>query len=109
MTNKPTSLEQELYSLLQSMHITFTPQYTIRHYIVDAFIEPNIVIEVDGNYWHGHPDYEPLTDRQKKQRAMDKSRDNYFGQRGYAIIRIWESDLSYETLLYLLHMYKIIS
>jgi len=54
-----------------------------KYRVVDFFIEPNIIIEVDGNYWHKYP--EGL--------SQDKFKDDLAQQCGYITMRFWESEI----------------
>lgn len=66
---------------------------------VDLFIEPNICVEVDGDYWHANPDKYKAEDRiNKNMRASDVwARDIRITHKlnllGYNVIRIWEFDI----------------
>lgn len=106
--DNPSQLETELYDALDCLQINYVAQHPIGHYIVDAFIAPNFIIEADGDWWHGHPRFEPLNERQKKQQAHDRSRNTYFTKRGYHVIRIWECDMSLETVEYVLSNHGLI-
>ena len=50
---------------------------------VDIFIQPNICIEVDGDYWH----------RQPKILLRDSEVNHKLNLMGYNVIRIWEKDI----------------
>jgi len=52
-------------------------------YVADAYIEPNIIIEVDGEYWHNYPD----------GREEDRKRDKELESVGYEIHRYWAKDI----------------
>ena len=54
---------------------------------VDLFVEPNICIEVDGNYWHNLPE----------NMKRDNQVNHYLNLMGYFVIRIWESDIKKNT------------
>lgn len=59
---------------------------------VDLFIEPNICIEVDGDYWHSLP----------KTILRDKEIDLNLNLLGYKVIRLSESDIkkdAYDLIL----------
>jgi DNA mismatch endonuclease (patch repair protein) len=61
-----------------------------KHYpifgIPDRFIEPNICIFIDGDYWHSRPD--------KRQR--DEEVNRYLLDRGYVVLRFWEHEIKEE-------------
>lgn len=65
----------------------------------DIFIEPNICIFVDGDYWHANP---TKYDSEKKIFGKFKAKDIWakdlriiheLNHLGYQVIRIWESDI----------------
>lgn len=92
----PTKLERAGYALLDDLGIKYIPQHVIgEKFCVDAFVpEHKIVIQFDGDYWHGHPLRFPIPDkRQKRRMALDLSQDAYMAACGYSVIRIWESDI----------------
>lgn len=50
---------------------------------IDIFIEPNLCVEVDGDYWHKRP-----------ENALRDIRVNHqLSLLGYLVIRLWESDI----------------
>jgi len=65
----------------------------------DIFIEPNICVFIDGDYWHANPDrYSPETQitRHKKAKdiwAYDTKINHRLNKGGYHVIRIWQSDI----------------
>ena len=93
---KPNNLEKLGYSILDEIGIEYTPQYLIaKKFCVDAFAEAhNLIIQFDGDYWHGFPEKYPEPDkRQQKRMNIDKSQNAYFKKCGYKVIRIWEHQL----------------
>lgn len=84
------------YGILDALALSYEPQYVIGgKFCVDAFI-PNagVVVQFDGDYWHGHSQRFPNPDsRQRKRMRLDKSQDQYMKACGYSVVRIWESDL----------------
>jgi len=51
--------------------------------IVDFFIEPNVCLYADGNYWHG------LEIVKKRDKQIDAKLEKY----GYRVIRLWGSEI----------------
>ena len=94
----PSGLDIQLYEHLRDLQVNYVPQKPIGHYIVDALIMPNIVIEADGDYWHGHERFKPLNAHQKHRQSHDKAKNTYLTNHGYIVIRIWESDMSLERV-----------
>lgn len=63
---------------------------------VDFLLSNNIIIEVQGDYWHSNPlfyDYHNLTETQWKNYYNDWFKRDYFCLKGYQIIYFWEYDI----------------
>lgn len=94
--NNTNKLEAAGYKMLKELGIKYTPQYIIANkFCVDAFIPgSNIVVQFDGDYWHGNAKLFPiLSIRQKKRIALDKSQDAYLSKLGIKVVRIWENEM----------------
>jgi G:T-mismatch repair DNA endonuclease (very short patch repair protein) len=95
---KPTKLELKLFGYLDGLGVTYEPQAGIKgKFLVDALIG-SLILQADGDYWHGHPRFEPLSQRQLAQQRRDRSHDAYSRACGYTVIRIWESDMTLELV-----------
>jgi len=79
-----SSLERKVEVLLQESGIDYIPQYEYELGFLDFFIQPNIALFINGNYWHNFP---KGTDKDKQQLAFLKSH-------GYSTLVIWEHELS---------------
>ena len=93
----PTRLELAGYAMLDRIGAPYVRQYTINgKFTVDALLpDSRVVVQFDGDYWHGNPDiYDKPDARQRKRMNFDRSQDAYMRKCGYRIIRIWESVLS---------------
>ena len=56
----------------------------------------NLIIEVDGSYYHGDPrvvDENKLSPMQKKNKRVDEHKDEWALMHGIPIMRIWEYDI----------------
>ena len=62
---------------------------------VDVYIPKyNLIIQWDGDYWHGKDKcYEKLEKRIKQRVDLDKSQDAYLKKCGFNELRFWESDV----------------
>lgn len=61
-----------------------------------SLFSADLLIEVDGNYWHSHPDTvdeSKLTPTQKRNKRVDKIKDEYAAMQCIPLLRIWESDI----------------
>jgi G:T-mismatch repair DNA endonuclease (very short patch repair protein) len=58
------------------------------------------LVEVDGDYWHAHPDKFPELDAtQKWNRDHDLKKNELAGRLGLRLVRVWESDVMNEEQL----------
>jgi G:T-mismatch repair DNA endonuclease (very short patch repair protein) len=71
-----------------------------RKYQYDFIIEDEILLEVNGDYWHANPTkygngpgLKPLNDRQKFKVERDIVKKKFAEEHGYAIFYIWEEDV----------------
>ncbi|MFA5953526.1 MAG: DUF559 domain-containing protein [Candidatus Pacearchaeota archaeon] len=85
---KDSKPEIKIQNFLKQLNIEFiTHKYIkeIEHgYQCDILISNlNLIIEVDGNYWHKYP----------LGREIDNVRTNELQEKGFKVIRLWESDI----------------
>ena len=82
------------------MGIEYETQVLINNKIcVDVYIPKyNIIIQWDGNYWHGKGLlYEQLDKGQKQRRDLDISQDAYLKKCGFTELRFWEDEVYKES------------
>lgn len=101
--NKKTDIEKIFESILIEIGIPFQMKYRIydkekinfwfREY--DFFIlDTDILIEIDGDYWHGNENiFKNLSDFQKQINENDKLKENFANSKGFRIIRFWGSEV----------------
>ena len=83
---------------IKPLGIKFTTQHYIKdlHHYCDVYIpEKNIVIEFQGDYWHGNPkkyEKEELSEFQLEKVKKDESLREYCKNNGIRLLEIWESD-----------------
>ena len=93
----PTGCERNLYALLDAVvgEGSWNSQYLVfDKWTVDAAL-PNLrlVIQADGDYWHG---YDPKTHSSPmvaKNRTNDRRQALYMDKAGWHLLRLWEHDL----------------
>jgi len=93
-------LERCGYELLTQLGIRFEPQFVFcRRYVADAYLpDYNIIVQFDGDYWHGNIKRFPsLSDFQKKVQANDAKSDELARAEGLKVLRIWESEIRSEV------------
>lgn len=92
----PTKIEVIGYQILDAIGIDYLAQHILfEKFCVDAFVpSKNLVIQFDGDYWHGNPDKFPILDNRQKSRCrLDLSQDAYMKKAGVSVLRLWECDI----------------
>lgn len=95
-TLKPNGVERAGYAMLDRIGAEYKAQHMIGgKFCVDAFVPScNLVVQFDGDYWHGNPaKFSGLDRRQRRRVNTDRSQNAYFAACGYAVARFWESDI----------------
>jgi len=76
--------------ILEALGLSFISQHYIKTrfrewpFIVDYYIPPDLVIEVDGVYWH----------RKKTRRRKDAVKDECLKAEGYTVYRFTDEELA---------------
>jgi len=104
-SKKDTSIEVKIQNFLKQLKIEYyTHQYIkIEHgYQCDILIpvqygiQKKIIIECDGDYWHGNRELyseKLLTPRARVQRVIDNFRTEELINKGFRVIRLWEHEI----------------
>lgn len=82
LPTKDTSIEKIIQEILKNRNIIFQTHKPIKGQ-PDVFIEPNVCIFCDGDYWHNRPE----------QKERDKRVNKYLIRDGYVILRFWEYEI----------------
>ena len=96
---KKTEPERIIREMLEDLGVSFEQEAPLGYHTVDFLLpELKIVIQADGDYWHANPAcYEDQgkepTRRQKDRRRIDASCNGFLRNRGYTLLRFWESEL----------------
>lgn len=84
--------------ILDKLGIKYQWQYyapDIKRYFDYYLTEYQILIEIDGTYWHGKGlTYEEKNPTQKKNEYVDKVKNYWAAEHGIVLIRIWEDDIN---------------
>ena len=92
-----TSPEKKMSQILGEMHIEYETQKILGSFIYDFYIDKHrLFIEVDGDYFHAHPDkYDrsKLNADQQKSIEHDDLKNKLAKGLKYEILRFWESDI----------------
>ena len=83
--------------ILKKLKVSYQRQFyakDIKRYYDFYLPELNVLIEVDGDYYHSYGKiYEEMTPMQKKNHRVDEIKNEWAALHGYALIRIWEHDI----------------
>lgn len=102
--NHTSKLEKTFKNILDVLEIKYK-QFLYAKDIkafYDFYIpEKNLVIEVDGDFWHCNPKSKyalPKYETQKKNLLRDKDKEKWLQDNGYKLLRFWESDINNNIL-----------
>jgi very-short-patch-repair endonuclease len=94
-----SKLEKTFANILDLLDIKYTTSFYAKE--IKAFYdfylpESNIIIEVDGDFWHCNPTKFPLPkyESQKKNLIRDKEKEQWVQNNGYKLLRFWEDDIN---------------
>lgn len=106
LAKNTSKLEEKLWAILTDLGVDYQPQFVVkRTFVVDIKIG-SLIIQADGDYWHGHPQFHPLTARQIGQQQKDASQDKYLRTCGFKVERIWESDMTEDVVKAIIEKHK---
>lgn len=91
----PTRCESALYALMaQIFGADWERQYPLGFWTVDSAVPSLLlVVQADGDYWHGRNVRHRSHPAVKNNRCNDRRCDNYCAKNGWTVLRLWESDL----------------
>lgn len=81
----PTSIELQIIAALDIMGIDHQSQFRPDgiSWVYDEFVPPNMLIEVQGTYWHSLP----------KNQERDAEKARWAEGHGYKLIEIWDTEI----------------
>lgn len=82
--------------ILRRKEIDFEEEYNCKYYLVDNYLkESNLMIEVQGNFFHCNPTMNINNSRRNKILHKDKSKHTYIKNKyGIEILYLWEYDIN---------------
>ena len=93
----PNKLEVRGEEILKALGVDYRMQHLVdEKFVVDVLIGDKLVVQWDGDYWHGYrapDDYRSLDARQVKRMTFDRSQDAYLRSKGYRVLRFWEHEV----------------
>ena len=92
---KDTKPELKMKDILNELNIPFKHQFRLETHVFDFHIlNTNILVEVDGDYWHGNPKkFSKLNKIQLKIRLKDIKNEQLAKTNNYILLRFWEDDI----------------
>lgn len=107
LTISKSSLESRVEKTFIENNIKFEPQYNVENYFFDFLIFKNVLLEVNGDYWHANPEKYLKEDEIKfpgnkfiKAENIwlkDKIKKETGLNNGYRVIYLWESEIKKMT------------
>lgn len=88
-----SGLEKRVLGWLGNAEIAYRKQYPIGRCHVDILIEPDLVIEINGCFWHGHERCQPASAAAARKRGRDKRRYRYLLLRRFRLMLLSECDI----------------
>jgi hypothetical protein len=100
---KRSNLEYKFEAILDLLEINYNHSYYFKEIkkIYDFYLpECNILIEVDGDFWHCNPkNYKkPLCKSQEVNLINDEFKNKWALDNGYKLLRFWEDDINNNIL-----------
>lgn len=97
MSTKMTWPEREFKKLLKELKVSFEVQKIVGNKIFDFYIpHVNMLIEIDGDYYHANPEkfnLENINKMQARNVRNDIFKDGLAAGLGFGLERVWENDL----------------
>ena len=100
---KKTDIEKLFEKILEELEIPFQSKFRIYDKEKVNFwfkeydfllVNTKILIEVDGDYWHGNQNiFNELSDFQKSVQINDEIKEKFANTKGYDVVRFWGSDI----------------
>jgi G:T-mismatch repair DNA endonuclease (very short patch repair protein) len=109
---KMTKPEKMVEEILKDLGVSYeyNKNFTSEEYgncYYDFYIpKNNLVIEVDGNYWHGNPKfYQTLNEQQQQCKIRDLDKERNLKHIGIHLERVWESEIDLNLIKSILTKY----
>jgi G:T-mismatch repair DNA endonuclease (very short patch repair protein) len=96
-----TKPEQNLKVLLDELKINYIHSFKYQKYNFDFYLPDfDILIEVDGCYWHGkNLKLDELNETQKTSRKNDEKKNRICLENNKKLIRFWEDEINKENII----------
>lgn len=101
--NYGTLPEVQIRSILNDLSLNFLEQVKFKHfnasinkysyYRADFVVDERLIIEVNGDYWHGWDDGKISNEWKKERQNTDKKKYEFYEKSGFSYLVIWEHEL----------------
>jgi very-short-patch-repair endonuclease len=111
--NKMNKIEQKINEELKNRNIEMTYSVIFCYKQFDfGNKDYKILLEVQGDYWHGNPSIygpglRPLNEIQTNKIKQDKDKEEMATKYGFKLFKIWESDINNNNFIILDEIGKI--
>jgi G:T-mismatch repair DNA endonuclease (very short patch repair protein) len=103
--SRDTKIELVVADMLSTLNISFIKQFSVPHYYCDFFLpDYNLIIEVNGDYWHASPKKFSATDVISHKKIIAQQIWDHDAKKvadlktmGYQVLVLWESDIKQKT------------
>ena len=88
--------QQIIDNILDKNNIKYEREKGFKYYCADNYLENNLIIEVQGDYWHANPlKYDSSLNKMQYERIKkDKAKRTYIKKyHGIEILYLWENDI----------------
>lgn len=95
---KTSKVERKFGRLLTKYNIKYKKQYKLNNKFYDYYLpEYHLLVEIDGNYWHGNTNYYPILNRMQRNSKINDHKKNMIAKvHGYKLLRLWEHETKNE-------------
>jgi very-short-patch-repair endonuclease len=94
--DRQTLPQRIVNEILTDLNLEYENEYTCKYYSIDNYLkEHNLMIEVMGDYFHGHPEKNSIiNDMQLKNIIKDKRKHTYIKRyENIEVLYLWEDDI----------------
>jgi len=96
-SKKDTKIEIKIENLLIELEVKYEKQYRISKWVFDFYLNDfNMIIECQGDYWHGNPllfEETKLNNIQLKNINRDKRKKIFIGENRINSLFLWENEI----------------
>lgn len=99
------STESLFRSYLEEQKLSFKEQVTLKqdsenYYRADFIVEDKLIVEVNGDYWHGYgKTIESADERVQKRILQDFKKYEFYKEQNYNYLIIWEHELQNKSII----------